>query len=471
MSDQIKTKIAPDVSRSMYDDANISHTKFSAPPGLTRETVIEISRQKNEPEWMLEKRLRAFDLFLKTPMPSWGPDLSELDLNKIIYFVRPDTEQTKKWEDVPADIRATFEKLGIPEAERTVLSGVGAQYDSDVVYHNLKKEWEQKGVIFENMDTAVHTHPDLVKKYFMTDCIPIHDHKFIMLHAAVWSGGTFIYVPPGVKMNIPLQAYFRMNAERGGQFEHTLIIVDKGASVEYIEGCSAPRYNDSALHAGCVELHVAEGARIKYSSIENWSKNTFNLNTKRAVVDAHGIVEWLNGNMGSGRTMLYPCSVLRGEGAKSDSLGIAFAGPGQIQDTGSKVIHVASHTSSVIRAKSISKGGGEAVYRGLVRVTPAARHTRSSVVCDALLLDTTSKSHTYPTMRVEHDDVEISHEATVGRIGDEELFYLMSRGLAREQAMKVIVNGFIAPVVQRLPLEYAVELNKLIELEMEGAIG
>ena len=471
MPNQTKIKTAPEVSRAMYDDANVSHTKFSAAPGLTRETVIEISRQKNEPEWMLAKRLTAYELFVKTPMPSWGPSLSGLDLEKIVYFVRPDTEQKKKWEDVPADIRATFEKLGIPEAERTVLSGVGAQYDSDVVYHNLKKEWEKKGVIFENMDTAVHTHPAMVKKYFMTDCIPIHDHKFVMLHAAVWSGGTFIYVPPGVHMNIPLQAYFRMNAERGGQFEHTLIIVDKGASVEYIEGCSAPRYNESALHAGCVELHVAEGARIKYSSIENWSKNTFNLNTKRAVVDAHGTVEWLNGNMGSGCTMLYPCSVLRGEGSKSDSLGIAFAGSGQVQDTGSKVIHAAPYTSSIIRAKSISKDGGSSVYRGLVRVTPSAHHTRSSVVCDALMLDAMSKSSTYPTMRIENDAVEIAHEATVGRIGDEELFYLMSRGLTREQAAKTIVNGFIAPVTQRLPLEYAVELNKLIELEMEGAIG
>ncbi|MEK9151906.1 MAG: Fe-S cluster assembly protein SufB [Patescibacteria group bacterium] len=460
-----------DVSRSLYDEADKSRVKYSAPRGLSRELVMEISRTKNEPEWMLEKRLAAFDLFLKTPLPSWGPDLDGLDLDQIIYFVRPDTTQSRKWDDVPPEIRRTFDRLGIPEAEANVLSGVGAQYDSEMIYHNLKKEWEDKGVIFENMDVAVQKYPEMVKKHFMTDCIPIHDHKFIMLHAAVWSGGTFIYVPPGVKVGFPLQAYFRMNAERGGQFEHTLIVVDKGASVEYIEGCSAPRFNASALHAGCVELHVKEGAKITYSSIENWSKNTFNLNTKRAVVDKDGTVVWLNGNMGSGRTMLYPCSVLRGEGAKSDALGVAFAGPGQNQDTGSKVIHAAPHTSSTIRAKSISRGGGVSTYRGLVRVTRAAADASSSVHCDALIIDDKSVSNTYPFSRVDTDDVNIVHEATVGKIGEEEIFYLMSRGLTHEQAMKTVVSGFIEPVVKRLPLEYAVELNKLVELEMEGAVG
>ncbi|MBI4457773.1 Fe-S cluster assembly protein SufB [Candidatus Uhrbacteria bacterium] len=460
-----------DVSRRLYDQADERPVKYAAPAGLTRELVMEISRTKNEPEWMLEKRLKAFDLFIKTPMPSWGPPLDGLDLDRIIYFVRPDAVESRKWEDVPPEIRRTFDRLGIPEAEAKVLSGVGAQYDSEIVYHNLKKEWEDKGVIFENMDVAVQKYPELVKKHFMTDCIPIHDHKFIMLHAAVWSGGTFIYVPPGVKVGFPLQAYFRMNAERGGQFEHTLIIVDQGASVEYIEGCSAPRFNASALHAGCVELHVKEGAKITYSSIENWSKNTFNLNTKRAVVDKDGTVVWLNGNMGSGRTMLYPCSVLRGAGAKSDSLGVAFAGPGQIQDTGAKVIHAAPHTSSTIRAKSISRGGGVSTYRGLVRVTRAAAGTSSSVHCDALIIDGKSVSNTYPFSRVDTDDVNVVHEATVGKIGEEEIFYLMSRGLTQEQAMKTVVSGFIDPVVKRLPLEYAVELNKLIELEMEGAVG
>lgn len=460
-----------DPARAAYDERADSRSKYVAPKGLTRETVLEISRQKSEPKWMLEKRLKAFDLFRRTPFPSWGPPLVGLDLDQITYFVRPDADESKTWEEVPAEIRATFEKLGIPEAERNALSGVGAQYDSDVVYHNLKKEWADLGVVFENMDVAVRKHSDLVKKYFMTDCIPIHDHKFIMLHAAVWSGGTFIYVPPGVNVRVPLQAYFRMNQESGGQFEHTLIIVDKGASVDYIEGCSAPRFAASALHAGCVELHVKEGATIRYSSIENWSKNTYNLNTKRAVVDRGGKVEWLNGNMGSGTTMLYPCSVLRGEGARSESIGVAFAGPGQNQDTGSKVIHAAPRTTSVIRAKSISKGGGIASYRGLVRVTKAAKDSVSSVNCDALVLDADSVSNTYPTMRIDTDAVEMSHEATVGRIGEEEIFYLMSRGLTEQQAAKMIVSGFIEPVVKRLPMEYAIELNKLIELEMTGGIG
>jgi Fe-S cluster assembly protein SufB len=469
--EQTLTRADTNISRAVYDEADASRAKFRAPDGLTRELVMEISRQKNEPAWMLEKRLRGLDLFLKTPLPSWGVPLDDLDLDKIAYFIRPDAKESKSWDEVPPEIRRTFERLGIPEAELNALSGVGAQYDSDVIYHNLKKEWGDKGVIFENMDVAVQKHPDLVRRHFMTDCIPVHDHKFIMLHAAVWSGGTFIYVPPGVHVNVPLQAYFRMNAERGGQFEHTLIIVDKGGSVEYIEGCSAPRFNANALHAGCVELHVKEGGRIKYSSIENWSKNTFNLNTKRAVVDKGGSVEWLNGNMGSGRTMLYPCSVLRGEGATSDSLGVAFAGAGQNQDTGSKVIMTAPRTSATVRAKSISKDGGISTYRGLVRVGRAAKGARVSTQCDALLLGDGAVSNTYPSMRVDTNAVEIAHEATVGRIGDEEIFYLRSRGLTEEQAKKMIVGGFIEPVVKRLPLEYAVELNKLIELEMEGAVG
>ncbi|MBP7057559.1 Fe-S cluster assembly protein SufB, partial [Candidatus Gracilibacteria bacterium] len=362
------------IDRSRYDDADKSAVKFSAGFGLTEDTVRAISAQKNEPEWMLKKRLAAYELYINTPLPNFGPSLDKLDLEKIAYFVRPDTTEKKKWEDVPENIRNTFEKLGIPEAERHALAGVGAQYDSDVVYHNLKKEWADQGVIFENMDVAVHKYPDLVKRYFMTDCIGINDHKFVMLHAAVWSGGTFIYIPAGIKVEIPLQAYFRMNAMAGGQFEHTLIIVDKGAELHYIEGCSAPRFEASALHAGCVELHVHEGAKMRYSSIENWSKNTFNLNTKRAVVDKNATIEWVNGNLGSGVTMLYPCSILRGEGAHSDSMGIAFAGPGQDQDTGAKVIHIAPYTTSTIRAKSISKAGGISTYRGQVRVTPNAHH-------------------------------------------------------------------------------------------------
>lgn len=465
--------LPPDITldRSLYDKADKSKVKYAASSGLTEGTVREISRQKNEPTWMLQKRLAAYKLYIDTPLPSFGPNLDKLDLNKIVYFVRPDTEEKKNWEDVPENIRNTFEKLGIPEAERHALAGVGAQYDSDVVYHNLKKEWEDKGVIFENMDTAVHKYPDLVKKYFMTDCIGINDHKFVMLHAAVWSGGTFIYIPPHVKVSIPLQAYFRMNAKAGGQFEHTLIIVDKGADLHYIEGCSAPRFEASALHAGCVELHVHEGAHMRYSSIENWSKNTFNLNTKRAVVDKNGTIEWINGNLGSGVTMLYPCSILRGEGAHSDSLGIAFAGPGQDQDTGAKVIHIAPNTTSTIRAKSISKGNGKATYRGQVRVLPKARGAKVSVHCDGLLFGSEARSDTYPFMKIENSESTIAHEASVGKISDEEIFYLMSRGLSQEQAIQMIVSGFIDPVVRALPLEYAVELNKLIALEMEGAVG
>ncbi len=459
------------IDRSRYDDANPEDVKFKSPEGLSEELVREISRQKNEPQWMLEKRLKALEWFLKTPMPNWGPNLDKLDLNKIRYFIRPNAKEEKKWEDVPESIRKTFEKIGIPEAERRSLAGAGSQYDSDMIYHNLKKEWEDKGVIFENMDVALQKHPELVKKYFMTQCIPINDHKFIMLHAAVWSGGTFIYVPAGVKVTLPLQAYFRMNSKQGGQFEHTLIIADKGSEIQYIEGCSAPRFEQSALHAGCVEIFVHEGAKVRYSSVENWSKNTFNLNTKRAVVDKNGVMEFINGNLGSGVTMLYPCTILRGEGARSDSLGIAFAGPDQNQDTGAKVIHAAPNTFSTIKAKSISKGGGISSYRGYLKVAKNATNIKSSVTCDALLIDDKSVSNTYPYMKIESNKVDIAHEAKVGKIGEDEIFYIMSRGLTEEQAIKLIVAGFMEEVVKQLPLEYAVELNKLIELEMEGSVG
>jgi len=444
---------------------------YALKPGLNRQVVFDISRQKNEPKWLLDKRLRALELFQRTPLPKWGPDLSRLDLNKIVYYSRPAAKEAGDWSDVPADIRTTFDRLGIPEAEHHVLSGAGAQYDSEVIYHRLKKEWGAQGVVFENMDTAVRKYPELVRKYFMTDCVPVSDHKFAMLHAAVWSGGTFIYVPPGVKVARPLQAYFRMNLERGGQFEHTLIIADRGSSVEYIEGCSAPRYVDSSLHAGCVEIHIKEGAGVKYSSIENWSRNTFNLNTKRAVVDRGGSIEWLSGNMGSGTTMLYPASVLRGAGARSDSLGIVFAGPGQDLDVGMKAILAAPETVATVRSRSICRGGGLATFRGLVRVTRAAKEAKASVNCDSLILDASSTVNTHPTLRVDSDAVDVVHEATVGRIGEEEIFYLTSRGLTPDQAKKMIVNGFADPVIKRLPLEYAVELNKLLELEMEKAVG
>lgn len=456
---------------SPYDKADTVRERYRAGFGVTEELVREISAQKKEPAWMREKRLRAFQLFKETPVPQWGPDLSGLDLDKIVYFVRPDATEAHAWEDVPEEIRRTFDRLGIPEAERSALGGVGAQYDSDIVYHHMQEEWIRQGVLFENMDTAVLAHPELVQKHFMTRCVPINDHKFAMLHAAVWSGGTFIYVPPGVKVALPLQAYFRMNAERGGQFEHTLIIADEGSEVSYIEGCSAPRYMTGALHAGCVELFVGAGATIRYSSIENWSINTYNLNTKRALVEKNGTIEWINGNMGSGTTMLYPASILVGEGARSESLGIAVAGAGQHQDTGAKVVHVAPRTSSVIRMKSISRGGGVASYRGLVRVGKRADETVSSVVCDALILDGASQSHTYPFIKTENDASDITHEAHTGRIGDDELFYAMSRGLSEEAAIKMLVGGFAGEVSKKLPLEYAVEFNRLIDLQMEGAVG
>lgn len=459
------------LDRSLYDDANVDRSSYKSLPGLSREVVLEISKQKNEPEWMLEKRLKAFEFFKDEPLPTWGPDLKPLNLDEIIYFVRPGTEESRKWEDVPEDIKRTFAKLGIPEAEKNALAGVGAQYDSDVVYHNIQDNLKKKGVIFENMDVAVQKYPEMVKKYFMTQCVPINDHKFVMLHGAVWSGGTFIYIPKNVKVELPLQAYFRMNAESGGQFEHTLIIADEGSEIEYIEGCSAPRYTTNSLHAGCVEIFVHKNAKVKYFSIENWSKNTWNLNTKRALVDQDASIEWVSGNMGSGVTMLYPCSVLRGRGAHSDSLGIAFAGPGQNQDTGAKAIHAAPHTSSLIRSRSISVGGGIAGFRGLIKVTKKAIGSTASMSCDSLLLDEDSVANTYPALKIDTNDVSVAHEARVGKIGDEQLFYLMSRGLSEEQAMQLIVGGFIEPIVKALPLEYAIELNKLVEMEMEGSIG
>ncbi len=456
------------IDRSRYDEAANVKNEFVAKPGINEELVRYISKSKNEPEWMLNKRLQGLKWFEKTPLPNWGPDLTKLDLNKIVYYIKPGVKESKRWEDLPEEIRKTAEKLGIPEAERKSLSGAGYQFESEMAYHKLKKEWEEKGVIFENMDVAIQKYPDLVKKYFMTSCIPVNDHKFIMLHAAVWSGGTFIYVPKNVKVNIPLQAYFRMNAAGGGQFEHTLIIADKGSEVHYIEGCSSPVYSEGSLHAGGVEIHVLEGARVKYSSIENWSKNTYNLNTKRALVHKDGIMEWVNGNMGSAVTMLYPSSVLIGEGARSDSIGIAFAGPGQNQDTGAKAIHAAPNTYSTINAKSISKGGGISTYRGMIKIMPNAKNSKAFMKCNGLILDEKSKSDAIPVLKIDNQDVSAAHEATVGKIGDDEIFYLMSRGLSRDEAVNMIVSGFVEPITKALPLEYAVELNKLIEMEIEG---
>ncbi|MEI6352613.1 MAG: Fe-S cluster assembly protein SufB [Candidatus Nomurabacteria bacterium] len=436
--------------------------------GLTEELVRSISKDKNEPDWMLEKRLEAFNYYKKAKMPSWGPDLSGLNLNEIIYYIPTDLKEQNSWSEVPKEISDQFEKLGIPKAEREYLGGVGAQYDSGVVYHSIKDSLKKQGVVFENMDTAVEKYPKLVKKYFMTDCIKLNEHKFAMLHAAVWSGGTFIYVPKGVKVKMPLQSYFRMNKEKGGQFEHTIIIADEGSSVEYIEGCSAPRYSFSSIHAGGVELFVLKGAKIKYSSIENWSKNVFNLNTKKALVYERGEVEWLNGNTGSHTTMLYPSSVLLGEYARSESLGIAMAGKDQYQDVGSKVIHLAPNTSSVIKSKSIAKNGGVSTYRGYVEIGKNAKNSKVVVACDTLLLDKKSKALAIPVNKVSNKDVEISHEAKVGQLSEKEIFYTNLHGFDEYGAQRLIIGGFASEVIKKLPLEYAVELNKLIDLEIEG---
>ncbi|MBI4142052.1 Fe-S cluster assembly protein SufB [Candidatus Woesearchaeota archaeon] len=460
------------VTRDLFDHADSEDLTFKVPQGITRDIVIAISKYKNEPEWMLQKRLDAFDAFEMLPMPDWGPDISSLDLNKITYFAIPNAKNNSTdWEELPQEIKKTFDRLGIPEAEKTALAGVGAQYESRVVYHNIKKEWEDKGVIFLDMDVAVQEHPELVKKYFMTQCVPVTLHKFVALHAAVWSGGTFLYVPEGVKIDLPLQAYFRMNARKMGQFEHTLIVVEKGAQVHYIEGCSAPQYNVNSLHAGCVEVVVKDGARARYSSVENWSKNTFNLNTKRGVVHKDGFLEWIGGNLGSGCTMLYPCSILLGENARADHVGIAFAGKAQNQDVGAKVYHLAPNTSSLIKSKSISRDGGITTYRGLVKISPNAFNAKSSVQCDALMMDNISTSDTVPYIEVQNNTADVAHEATVGKIGEEQIFYLMSRGISEEDAVQMIVAGFIEPVVKELPLEYAVEMNRLIQLEMEGSLG
>lgn len=456
--------------REVHDKAQPEDLKFKAPEGLNEDIVRRISESKNEPEWMLEKRLKAFEIFKKKEMPKWGPDLSDLDLKKIHYYIQPNAENSTSWEDVPEDIKDTFEKLGIPEAERKALGGVGAQYESETVYHKLKDDLEKQGVIFLDFDTATREQEELVKKYFMNSCISPSLHKFAALHGAVFSGGTFIYVPKGVKVEIPLQAYFRMNAKKGGQFEHTLIIVDEDAELHYIEGCSAPQYDENSLHAGGVEIHVLPGARMRYSSIENWSKNTYNLNTKRAIVHENAIMEWVNGNMGSRVTMLYPTSVLVGEGASTDYLGIAYAGNGQYQDTGCKVYHLAPNTSSNILSKGISHDGGKSVYRGLVEIKSGAKNTKSSVACDGLMLDNKSLSGTIPTMNVNENDVEVAHEAAIGKVGEDDLFYLMSRGISEADAIKMIVSGFIEPIVKELPLEYAVELNNLIQLEIENSV-
>ncbi|HVW66971.1 MAG TPA: Fe-S cluster assembly protein SufB [Candidatus Peribacteraceae bacterium] len=459
-----------ELSRDIFDTANPAPYADGVKRGVDEELVRKISADKNEPAWMLEHRLKSLQIFREKPMPTWGADLSKLDLDDIIYYASAGTTETNDWAEVPEDIRRVYDRLGIPEAERKMLAGVGAQYESEMVYHNLKKEWEELGVIFLDMDDAVQQHPDLVQKYFMK-CVPNTDHKFAALHGAVWSGGTFLYVPKGVKVREPLQAYFRMNAKNMGQFEHTLIIVEDDADAHYIEGCSAPKYGSQGLHAGLVEIFVKPGAKCRYSSVENWSRDTYNLNTKRAIVEKDATMEWIGGNMGSGVTMLYPCSVLVGEGARCDHLAIAFANENQWQDTGAKVFHLAPHTSSKVTSKSISKAGGVAVYRGQLKIAPHAHDCTANVECDALLLDEISRTDTIPDIQIRNNDVTIAHEATVGKLSEEDIFYLCSRGIPEEEARAMIVNGFIEPIVRQLPLEYAVEMNRLIELEMEGSVG
>ncbi|MFZ2310348.1 MAG: Fe-S cluster assembly protein SufB [Patescibacteria group bacterium] len=455
---------------SMWDSSNSAPYMSDSRLGLDEELVRAISKDKNEPVWMLEKRLQSFKLYSEMAMPSWGPDLSKLDLNNITYYAKATDRAAETWADVPSDIKNTFDKLGIPQAEQEALAGVGAQYESTVIYHSLKKQYQKQGVIFEDLDVALQQHEELVKKYFMR-AVPPTLHKFAALHGAVWSGGTFLYIPRGVKIDLPLQAYFRMNAKGMGQFEHTLIVVEDEAQAHYIEGCSAPHYGADSLHAGCVEVYVKPNARFRYSSVENWSKDAYNLNTKRALVETNAHMEWVGGNFGSCVTMLYPCSVLMGEGASCEHLGVAFAGAGQIQDTGAKVIHNAPHTSSNIIMKSISRGGGSSIYRGLVSIEPQADYAISNVKCDALILDEFSSSDTIPLNKIKNDTAVLAHEASAGRLNDDDIFYLRSRGLNEELASAIIVNGFIEPIVKELPLEYAVEMNRLIELEMEGSVG
>lgn len=439
-------------------------------PGLNEGVVREISHIKQEPEWMLEKRLLAFKQFESRPVPLWGGDLNQIDYGAIHYYLRPTDKLVDSWNEVPKEVKDTFDKLGIPEAERGVLAGVKAQYDSEVVYGSLKTIWEKEGVVFLSMDEGLAQYPDLVKEYF-GKLIPSNDNKFAALNTAVWSGGSFVYVPPGVQVKMPLQAYFRINAANAGQFERTLIIVGEGASVTYVEGCTAPVFSSNSLHSAVVEIFVKKGARCQYTTVQNWYKNVFNLVTKRAHVLEEGTMVWTDFNMGSKLTMKYPGFILAGKGARGETLSMAMAGAGQHQDTGSKAIHLAPHTSSVILSKSISKNGGRTSYRGMVTVSPQAHHSKNTVTCDALLLDSQSRSDTYPVDRILNNQVEIAHEATVSKIGEEQLFYLMSRGISEENARKMIVNGFVDDLVKKLPLEYAVEMNRLIDHEMEGSIG
>ena len=469
MENKKKTVIG-EMDRGIYDVKNEDNFSFKSDKGLTKEIIETISEEKNEAKWMKDFRLKSLEIYNKLKLPSWGPSLDSLDMDNIVTYVRPKSNLVGSWNEVPEDIKKTFDLLGIPEAEKKSLAGVGAQYDSEVVYHSIKEDLVKQGVIYTDMETAVREHEDLVKQYFMK-CVSPSDHKFVALHGAVWSGGSFVYVPKGVNVDIPLQSYFRLNSPGAGQFEHTLIIVDEGAKLHFIEGCSAPKYSVTNLHAGCVELYVKEGATLRYSTIENWSKNMLNLNTKRAIVEKNGTIEWVSGSFGSQISMLYPMSILKGEGARAEFTGVSFAGKGQNLDTGAKVIHAAPNTSSTINSKSISRNGGKATYRGVLKVNSNAYNSKSMVSCESLMLDNKSKSDTIPVIDLLNDDVEIGHEAKIGKISDESIFYLMTRGISEDEAKSMIVRGFVEPISKELPLEYAVEMNNLINIELEGSIG
>ena len=471
MVKKVEKTYVEDMDRGVYDIKNKFTFRSKTEKGLTEEIVRQISAEKDEPEWMLESRLKALKIFNEKENPKWGPDLSEVDMDKITTYIRPDADMSDDWKNVPDEIRDTFDKLGIPEAEKeSMLSGVGAQYDSEVVYHSIQKYLSDQGVIYTDFETGLKEYPEIVKKYF-SKCITPNLHKYAALHYAVWSGGSFVYVPKGVNVDIPLQSYFRLNAPGAGQFEHTLIIIEDGAYCHFIEGCSAPKYNVINLHAGAVELFVGEGATLRYSTIENWSRNMYNLNTKRAIVEKDGKIEWVSGSFGSKVSMLYPASILVGENASSEFTGISFAGEGQNLDTGAQVVHAAPHPTSTVNTKSISKSGGIAIYRGLVEIKENAVGAKNATSCESLMLDNKSRSDTIPTIKIENNNIDIGHEAKIGRISDSVIFYLMSRGISEQEAKEMVVRGFAEPIAKELPMEYAVEMNNLINLELVGAIG
>jgi Fe-S cluster assembly protein SufB len=465
----LKSNLNMDYSKYDFKDS-VDQYVYLSKKGLVRETVEEISRLKDEPEWMRQFRLRSYDIFMSKPVPNWGGNLSKIDFQNIYYYAKVVEKQQKSWDDVPESVRNTFEKLGIPEAERKFLAGVGAQYESEVVYHNLRDDLVKQGVIFIDTDTALREQPELMKRFF-GKVIPPQDNKFAALNSAVWSGGSFIYVPPNVKVDLPLQAYFRINAENIGQFERTLIIADEGSEVHYIEGCTAPIYSTESLHSAVVELIAKKDAKIRYTTIQNWSRDVYNLVTKRAYAYENATVEWVDGNLGSRLTMKYPGVYMLGRNAHAEIISVAFAGKGQHQDAGAKAVHIAPNTTSRITSKSISKDSGRTTYRGLLHVAKGANSVKSNVRCDALLLDETSRTDTYPYVEVNEEDATISHEATVGRIGEDQIFYLMSRGFSESDALSLIVGGFMEPFTKELPMEYAVELNRLVKLEMEGSVG